>query len=160
MAQVPWVGAAMPSKPPIRPQSSQPAAAGNTSAASDEGATERVDALSPPLPGAAAEAGPAAPAALDPGRYLEVQSPNETTLVRLEREATRIGRGLGADLRLEENSVSRRHAVLVSDASGARILDDRSSNGTFLNGERIEQAQLKSGDVISVGRITLRFLEA
>ncbi len=47
-----------------------------------------------------------------------------------------IGRGLSADLHLDENSVSRRHAILVPRPGGARILDDRSSNGTFVNGRR------------------------
>jgi len=70
-----------------------------------------------------------------------------------------IGRGLVADLRLDENSVSRRHAMLVHDENGTRILDDRSSNGTFVNGERVEQANLKHGDVLLLGRVTLRYLQ-
>ena len=44
-------------------------------------------------------------------------------------------------------------------AAGARILDDRSSNGTFVNGRRIQQADLTNGDVIAVGRVVLRYLE-
>src|SRR5438876_11736065 len=76
--------------------------------------------------------------ALEPGRYLEVQGPGESLLVPLGAEVLRIGRGLAADLRLDENSVSRRHAIVVQDARGTRILDDRSSNGTFVNGRRVE----------------------
>ncbi len=70
-----------------------------------------------------------------------------------------IGRGLSADLRLDESSVSRRHAILVPRVSGARVLDDRSSNGTFVNGRRVQQADLSDGDVIVVGRVVLRYLE-
>ncbi len=55
-----------------------------------------------------------------------------------------IGRGLTAGLRLDDASVSRRHAILVPRPSGARILDDRSSNGTFVNGRRIQQADLRA----------------
>ena len=70
-----------------------------------------------------------------------------------------IGRGLSADLRLDENSVSRRHAMLVPRPTGARLLDDRSSNGTFVNGRRIVQADLHNGDVLVLGRVVLRYLE-
>jgi pSer/pThr/pTyr-binding forkhead associated (FHA) protein len=94
-----------------------------------------------------------------PGSYLEVQGIGETLLVPLVPGVTHIGRGLVADLRLDENSVSRRHAMLVHDENGTRILDDRSSNGTFVNGQRVEQAELKHGDVLLLGRVTLRYLQ-
>ena len=128
-----------------------------------EGITERVDAVSCLDERVRREATPVAqaqtPQPLERGRYLEVQGPGETLLVRLERDVTRIGRGLAADLRLDENSVSRRHAVLVHDASGARVLDDRSSNGTFVNGRSVEQAALAHGDALMLGRVVLRYLE-
>ena len=94
-----------------------------------------------------------------PGSYLEVQGTGETLLVPLVPGVTHIGRGLVADLRLDENSVSRRHAMLVHDENGTRILDDRSSNGTFVNGRRVDQANLKHGDVLLLGRVTLRYLQ-
>ena len=94
-----------------------------------------------------------------PGSYLEVEGTGETLLVPLVSGVTHIGRGLVADLRLDENSVSRRHAMLVHDENGTRILDDRSSNGTFVNGKRVEQADLKHGDVLLLGRVTLRYLQ-
>ena len=72
---------------------------------------------------------------------------------------THVGRGLAADLRLDEASVSRRHAILVHNRTGVRILDDRSSNGTYVNGRRIEQADLTNGDVLVMGRVVLRYLE-
>ena len=43
--------------------------------------------------------------------------------------------------------------------AGARILDDRSSNGTFVNGRRVQQAELRNGDVIVLGRVMLRYIE-
>jgi pSer/pThr/pTyr-binding forkhead associated (FHA) protein len=94
-----------------------------------------------------------------PGRYIEVQGQEQTLLIPLGREAMRIGRGLAADLHLDESSVSRRHAILVPRPSGARILDDRSSNGTFVNGRRIQQVDLRNGDVVVLGRVVLRYLE-
>ena len=94
-----------------------------------------------------------------PGRYLEVQGPAETLLIPLGSGVMHIGRGLSADLHLDEKSVSRRHAMLVQRPSGARLLDDRSSNGTFVNGRRIVQADLHNGDVLVLGRVVLRYLE-
>ncbi len=83
----------------------------------------------------------------------------ETLLIPLGSGVVHIGRGLSADLHIDENSVSRRHAIIVHRPTGARVLDDRSSNGTFVNGRRISQAELRDGDVILVGRVVLRYLE-
>jgi pSer/pThr/pTyr-binding forkhead associated (FHA) protein len=54
--------------------------------------------------------------------------------------------------------VSRRHALLYRDEAGARILDDRSLNGVFKNGDRVELAELDDGDEISIGRFSLFFV--
>jgi FHA domain len=94
-----------------------------------------------------------------PGRYLEVQGAGQALLLPLRPVGvTHIGRGLLADLRLDDASVSRRHAILVHRHAGVRVLDDRSSNGTFVNGRRVEQAELNDGDVLVLGRIALRYL--
>jgi pSer/pThr/pTyr-binding forkhead associated (FHA) protein len=96
---------------------------------------------------------------VDAGRYIEVQGRQRTLLISLTDEVMHVGRGLAADLRLDESSVSRRHAIIVPRPSGARILDDRSSNGTYVNGRRVQQADLRNGDVIVLGRVLLRYLE-
>jgi pSer/pThr/pTyr-binding forkhead associated (FHA) protein len=96
---------------------------------------------------------------LAPGRYIEIQGAERTLHIPLGSEVMRVGRGLTADLHLDESSVSRRHAILVPRPTGARILDDRSANGTFVNGRRIQQADLRDGDVIVIGRVLLRYLE-
>jgi pSer/pThr/pTyr-binding forkhead associated (FHA) protein len=95
----------------------------------------------------------------EPGQYLEVQGPTGSLTIKLEGEPMRIGRGLSAELRLDDSSVSRRHAILVPRPRGARILDDRSSNGTFVNGRRVQQSELRNGDVIVLGRAVLRYVE-
>ena len=99
------------------------------------------------------------PGAAQSGRYLEVQGAQGALLVPLEQDVTHIGRGLAADLQLDDGSVSRRHAILVHRSAGARILDDRSANGTIVNGRRVTQADLCNGDVIVLGRVVLRYLE-
>ena len=125
-----------------------------------EGATERFDptaCLDERVRHDALAIEPAAPA--EPGRYIEIQGPERALLIPLAGEAMHVGRGLSAELRLDDNSVSRRHAILVPRPSGARILDDRSANGTFVNGRRVQQAELSNGDVIVLGRVVLRFLD-
>ena len=121
-----------------------------------EGITERVDPISCLDERTLSQASEAE--APGPGRYLEVQGAGRTLLLPIGTDVIHIGRGLSADLRLDESSVSRRHAILVPRVSGARILDDRSSNGTFVNGRRVQQADLSDGDVIVVGRVVLRYL--
>jgi pSer/pThr/pTyr-binding forkhead associated (FHA) protein len=54
--------------------------------------------------------------------------------------------------------VSRRHALIVRQPDGVRVLDDRSLNGVFVNGERVEWRALVDGDEIVVGRYRLQFL--
>jgi hypothetical protein len=95
----------------------------------------------------------------EPGRYIEVQGRDQTLLIPVGSEVIHIGRGLAADVRLDESSVSRRHAIVVPRSSGVRMLDDRSSFGTFVNGRRVQEADLEDGDVIVLGRVMLRYLE-
>ncbi|HYN50691.1 MAG TPA: FHA domain-containing protein, partial [Thermoleophilaceae bacterium] len=71
---------------------------------------------------------------------------------------TRVGRSLSAHIRFDDPTVSRRHALVYRDEDGARILDDRSLNGVFRNGERIELAELEDRDAIDVGRFRLFFV--
>jgi pSer/pThr/pTyr-binding forkhead associated (FHA) protein len=95
-----------------------------------------------------------------PGRYLAVSSGGGITLLDLRPGVvTRIGRGLTADVHLDDASVSRRHARIVERAGRAVLLDDRSVNGTYVNGSRIEAALLSDGDEIVLGRVQLRFVE-
>jgi pSer/pThr/pTyr-binding forkhead associated (FHA) protein len=128
-----------------------------TRSAAAEGLTERVDAIACLDERTRRQASSAGP--IEPGRYIEVHGPGGRLAVPLGSGVTHIGRGLAADLRLDDKSVSRRHAMLVHDPEGTRILDDRSSNGTFVNGRRVEQANLKTGDELVLGRVVLRYLE-
>jgi hypothetical protein len=93
------------------------------------------------------------------GRYLSLEHDGETKLIALERPITHIGRGLVADVRLEDSQVSRRHAILAVRGDGARILDDRSYNGTFVNGRRVTAQHLTDGDVLRFGRAVFRYTE-
>ncbi len=73
---------------------------------------------------------------------------------------TRIGRSPNADLRLDDPSVSRRHALIVAEIEKPmRVLDDRSLNGVFLNGETVEFGPLKDDDELAIGHYTLYVLK-
>ncbi len=93
-----------------------------------------------------------------PGEYLSFEEAGEVRTFALTREWTRIGRSLAADVRFDDPTVSRRHALIVRQPDGVRVLDDRSLNGVFVNGERIEGQILEDGDEIIVGRYRLSFL--
>lgn len=94
-----------------------------------------------------------------PGKYLAFEDAGRQQVVAIQREWTRIGRSLAADVRFDDATVSRRHALVVHQADGARVLDDRSLNGVYVNGRRVEWSPLKDGDQIVVGRHTLFFLD-
>ena len=109
----------------------------------------------------AAPSAPAAPEWLNearallakPGYHLAFQDDDgEIKLFAIERGWTRIGRSAAADLRLDDPSVSRRHALIVAEpGKELRVLDDRSLNGIFVNGEAVELGPLRDGDELAVG---------
>lgn len=95
----------------------------------------------------------------EPGQYLVYRDGEETVVRELTREWTRIGRSLAADIRFDDPTVSRRHALVVRQPDGVRVLDDRSLNGVFVNSERIEWHPLRDGDELVVGRHRLSFVD-
>ncbi len=82
----------------------------------------------------------------------------EVRTLRLAEGWTRIGRSLSADVRFDDPTVSRRHALMHRDGLKARVLDDRSLNGVFINGDRVDWHELEDGDEIAIGRFRLHFL--
>jgi hypothetical protein len=97
-------------------------------------------------------------ALVSPGDYLAFEADERVRVVPLQDGWTRVGRSLAAHLRFDDPTVSRRHALLYRDDEGARVLDDRSLNGVFKNGERIELAELADGDELAIGRYRLYFV--
>jgi hypothetical protein len=73
---------------------------------------------------------------------------------------TRIGRSVSADLRLDDPSVSRRHALVVSEPmQPLRVLDDRSLNGVYVNGDAVEWGRLDDGGELAIGSFRLYALQ-
>ena len=95
----------------------------------------------------------------DAGEHLAYEDGGRIVTVPLTKEWTRVGRSLAADIRFDDPTVSRRHALIVRQPDGVRVLDDRSLNGVFVNGERVDWRGLCDGDEILVGRYRLTYLE-
>src|SRR3954453_1751527 len=94
-----------------------------------------------------------------PGKYIAFDDSGRHAVVAVQREWTRIGRSLAADVRFDDATVSRRHALIVHQADGTRGLDDRSLNGVYVTGRGVGWSPLKDGDLVVVGRHTLVFLD-
>jgi signal transduction histidine kinase len=78
----------------------------------------------------------------------------------LAAQAMALGRDGSNPIRLHDNEVSRRHAELrPADGQGFRIVDLGSANGTFVNGRPVDQAPLRSGDQVRLGRSVLLYSE-
>src|SRR5690349_5954961 len=71
----------------------------------------------------------------------------------LTRDITVIGRREDCDLRIPLGEVSRKHCRLIRDGETLRLEDLGSSNGTFHNGQRVQEVMLQPGDSIQVGPV-------
>ena len=82
-------------------------------------------------------------------------SPDGDQVFELRRGAAlTVGRALTSDVPLLDPTVSRRHASLVADEAGIELNDLGSSNGTFVNGARVEHARVSPGDVLTFGKLS------
>jgi pSer/pThr/pTyr-binding forkhead associated (FHA) protein len=66
-----------------------------------------------------------------------------------------MGRSPGAEFVVDASMVSRLHCRLTAGATELQVVDLESTNGTFVNGQRVTQANLKEGDTLGVGRVEL-----
>ena len=94
-----------------------------------------------------------------PGRYLAYEQDGRVVVAPVSREWTRIGRSLAADIRFDDATVSRRHALIACEEGAVRVLDDRSLNGIQVNGRRVEWSPLVDGDELVIGRHAIYFLD-
>lgn len=78
--------------------------------------------------------------------------------VLLQQDVTRLGRHPDSDVLLDDITVSRRHAEVLRTESGYRVRDVGSLNGTYLNQERVDEADLEQGDELQVGKYRMVFL--
>lgn len=85
--------------------------------------------------------------------------------LRIEHQESRLGRGGGNDITINDELVSKQHAVIIaSEKEGGEgfeyvIEDCDSTNGTFVNDERIKESRLKNDDIIRIGVNHFRFVD-
>ncbi len=75
----------------------------------------------------------------------------------LDTDVTTIGRHPEADIFFDDVTVSRRHAEITRSGSSFEIIDQRSLNGTYVNGERVDRSALVDGTELRVGKFRLNF---
>jgi pSer/pThr/pTyr-binding forkhead associated (FHA) protein len=128
-----------------------------TLTADDDSINQTLDAL--PLLDARLLAKTVAPQLAMRGHYLALRDGTETRLLQLEQDITHIGRGPDAEIRFDDHRVSRDHAIVVRHGRHLRLLDNRSANGTFVNGRRIVATNIADGDVIELGPVRIQVVE-
>ena len=94
------------------------------------------------------------------GKLVLALSENQEQEFELAKSSLTIGRSTASDINLIDARISRTHARIECSPAGCRVIDLGSSNGTRLNGERIQQADLQPGDVLAVGGSLLRYERA
>jgi ABC-type multidrug transport system ATPase subunit len=98
----------------------------------------------------AAAAGPAPAGSAASGPRFEAGRMPSATYRAAQR--TRIGRAPDNDIVLDDLQVSRYHAELLGTPGGLKLVDLGTHNGTFVNGRRLSEADLRQGDLLSFGR--------
>ncbi|MCC4907636.1 FHA domain-containing protein [Microbacterium sp. cx-55] len=75
----------------------------------------------------------------------------------LDTDVTTVGRHPDADIFFDDVTVSRRHSEITRVDGGFEIVDQRSLNGTYVNGERVDRATLTNGAEVRIGKFRLNF---
>ena len=94
--------------------------------------------------------------------FFLMTAPGQTDRILIwDTRTLSIGRSSENDLTLEDDEVSRKHAMLINERGVLEIGDYRTGNGTFVNGQRVREKQkIRPGDVISIGKLQLEFRQA
>jgi hypothetical protein len=93
------------------------------------------------------------------GLFVVRTGPESGSSYRLDQPTTSIGRHPDSDVFLDDITVSRRHVEVVRGDDGVFTLRDVGSlNGTYVNRERVDEARLKHGDEVQIGRYRLTFV--
>jgi pSer/pThr/pTyr-binding forkhead associated (FHA) protein len=75
----------------------------------------------------------------------------------LDTDLSTVGRHPESDIFLDDITVSRRHVEFRRDGGSFRVHDVGSLNGTYLNGDRVDDAELQNGDEVRIGKFRLIF---
>ncbi len=147
---------------PAAPKPGQPAAAPAPVGAAPGELAGSAPAVGPPAEGSAVTPSAQEESAADPRPYLMLEPPvggpsGPARRIDLDGPVLVLGRGLEADLQLADVGVSRKHAEVRLDETGASVVDLGSTNGTRVNGRRVSSAPLRDGDHIGLGATDMTF---
>lgn len=100
--------------------------------------------------------------ALPPGTALLIvqRGPNSGARFLLDSEVTNAGRSPSSDIFLDDVTVSRKHCQFIAEKGGHMVRDSGALNGTYVNRERVDQAFLKVGDEVQIGKYRLTYQPA
>jgi pSer/pThr/pTyr-binding forkhead associated (FHA) protein len=89
------------------------------------------------------------------------RGPNAGSTFLLDQDSTNAGRDPQSDVFLDDITVSRKHAVLERRADRSWFVRDVGSlNGTYVNGEQVDETKLATGDEVQIGKFKLTFFAA
>ena len=91
----------------------------------------------------------------DTAMLVILEGPEKGTVFKLGKRSLSIGREKGNLIQLVHKGVSRRHVMIKWTGAGYKLMDLNSTNGTFVNGERINATELKLGDEVKIGDVRL-----
>lgn len=97
------------------------------------------------------------PEELEGGRGVLIvkRGPNAGSKFFLDTDVTEIGRHPDSDIFLDDITVSRKHAQIRRATGGFSLHDVGSLNGTYVNKDRVEEVDLRSGDEVQIGKFKL-----
>jgi pSer/pThr/pTyr-binding forkhead associated (FHA) protein len=131
-----------------------------TDGGSEPGASSTVTFMAPDMEAELEEEVQISPEELEGGRGVLIvkRGPNAGSKFFLDADVTQVGRHPDSDIFLDDITVSRRHAELRRSPQDFSLADVGSLNGTYVNRERVEEARLRTGDEIQIGKFKLMFL--
>ena len=89
------------------------------------------------------------------------RGPNAGSTFLMDRDSTNAGRDPESDVFLDDITVSRKHAVFERRSGGSWFVRDVGSlNGTYVNGEQVDETKLATGDEVQIGKFKLTFFAA
>jgi len=89
------------------------------------------------------------------------RGPNAGSTFLLDADATSVGRSTDSDVFLDDITVSRKHATFERRRGAEWFVRDAGSlNGTYVNGEQVDETKLAHGDQVQIGRFKLTFFQA
>lgn len=88
------------------------------------------------------------------------RGPNQGARFLLDKDVVGVGRRPDSDIFLDDVTVSRKHVQFVRNEEGFQLVDQGSLNGTYVNQDRVDSIQLRSGQEVQIGKFRLTYYAA